>query len=114
VVVRDAYDAITVQDLDGRTIAWNPGAVRMYGWSEAEALTLNVRERIPPDMQKEALERVHQLAKAATLESYQTVRLNKEGTRMSITLTSTALVNEFGRTYAIATTERLGPGHDAA
>jgi two-component system CheB/CheR fusion protein len=31
VVVRDAHDAITVQDLEGRIIAWNPGAVRMYG-----------------------------------------------------------------------------------
>jgi PAS domain S-box-containing protein len=37
-MVRDAHDAVTVQDLDGRILAWNPGAVRMYGWSEAEAL----------------------------------------------------------------------------
>jgi two-component system CheB/CheR fusion protein len=29
VVVRDAHEAITVQDLDGRTLAWNPGAVRL-------------------------------------------------------------------------------------
>jgi two-component system CheB/CheR fusion protein len=34
VVVRDAHDAITVQDLEGRILAWNPGAVRIYGWSE--------------------------------------------------------------------------------
>ncbi len=47
VVVRDAHDAITVQDLEGRILAWNPGAVRMYGWSEAEALAMNVRDRIP-------------------------------------------------------------------
>ena len=46
VVVRDAHDAITVQDLDGRILAWNPGAVRMYGWSEAEALA---DERPRPD-----------------------------------------------------------------
>jgi two-component system CheB/CheR fusion protein len=26
VVLRDAHDAITVQDLEGRTLAWNPGA----------------------------------------------------------------------------------------
>ncbi len=43
VVVRDAHDAITVQDMDGRILAWNPAAVRMYGWSEAEALMMNVR-----------------------------------------------------------------------
>ncbi len=48
VVVRDAHDAITVQDLDGRTLAWNPGAERLYGWSEAQALQMNVRQRIPP------------------------------------------------------------------
>ena len=38
VYLGDAYDAITVQDLDGRILTWNPGAVRMYGWSESEAL----------------------------------------------------------------------------
>ncbi len=114
VVVRDAHDAITVQDLDGRIIAWNPGAVRMYGWSEAEALTMNVRERIPPDMREESIMRVRQLADAVTLEPYKTVRLTQNGKRLAVTLTSTALVNEFGRTYAIATTERLVPGHDGA
>ena len=96
-------------DLDGRTIAWNPGAARIYGWSEAEALAMNVRRRIPAEIQKEAIERVRQLADAVTLEPHQTVRLSKDGKRLNVTLTSTALVNEFGRTYAIATTERLSP-----
>ncbi|MEI7929612.1 MAG: CheR family methyltransferase, partial [Verrucomicrobiales bacterium] len=31
VVVHDASDAITVKDLEGRILAWNPGAVRLYG-----------------------------------------------------------------------------------
>ncbi|MFH1081497.1 MAG: chemotaxis protein CheB [Pseudomonadota bacterium] len=31
VVVRDSLDAITVQDLEGRILAWNPAAQRMYG-----------------------------------------------------------------------------------
>src|ERR1035437_852859 len=53
VVVRDARDAITVQHLEGRLIAWNPGAVRLFGWSETEALAMNVRDRIPPGGQQE-------------------------------------------------------------
>jgi two-component system CheB/CheR fusion protein len=107
VVVRDAFDAITVQDLEGRILAWNPSAVRMYGWSEAEALGMNVRERIPPALREQALARVHQLSQAKILESYSTQRLTKDGARVDVSLTSTALVNETGQVYAIATTERL-------
>jgi two-component system CheB/CheR fusion protein len=106
VVVRDAIDAMTVQDLDGRIIAWNPGAVRLYGWTELEALQLNVRARIPKAQQPEALERVQQLSQAQTLEPYRTQRLAKDGQVVEVTLTASALVNETGRIYAIATTER--------
>ena len=47
VVLRDAHDAITVQDMEGCILAWNPGAERMYGWSDVEALAMNTRDRIP-------------------------------------------------------------------
>ena len=106
VVVRDAYDAITVQDIDGRIIAWNPGAVRMYGWSETEALVMNVRDRIPEGLREEALAKLHQLSRAEILEPYRTQRIAKEGNVVEVWMTSTALVNEAGQMYAIATTER--------
>jgi two-component system CheB/CheR fusion protein len=115
VVLRDAHDAITMQDLEGRIIAWNPGAVRMYGWSEAEALAMNVRDRIPGRLRKEALIRVHQLSQADILEPYRTQRISKDGTVVDIWLIATALVNENGEIYAIATTERaiaVPPGGD--
>lgn len=114
VVVRDAFDAITVQDLDGRVIAWNPGAERMYGWSEAEALQMNVRDRIPAALQENAMLKVHQLSRAQALEPYLTQRLTKDGTVIDVSLTSTALLNEAGHMYAIATTERAkDPGPDS-
>ncbi len=68
VAVHDAHDAVTVQDLDGRTLAVNPGAVRMYGWTEAEALLLNVRERVPADQRDAALARLDRLSRAEILE----------------------------------------------
>ncbi|MES2583091.1 MAG: chemotaxis protein CheB [Pseudomonadota bacterium] len=106
VVVRDAHDAITVQDLQGRTIAWNPGATRMYGWTEAEALTLNVRDRLPKALQDNAASKVAQLGDAKTLEPYRTRRLTKEGAEIEVSITSTALTDNAGEMYAIATTER--------
>jgi two-component system CheB/CheR fusion protein len=106
VVVRDANDAITVQDLEGRITAWNPGATRAYGWSEAEALTMNVRDRIPPERREEELERLHQLSRTEILEPYETQRLTKQGEIMNVRVVATALLDAGGQIYAVATTER--------
>lgn len=115
VVVRDAYDAITVQDLEGRIMAWNPGAARLYGWSEAEALALNDRDRIPAALGADHLARLARLSRAETLEPVVTQRLHKTGRVVEVTLTATALLDPAGRMYGIATTERgrgsgSGPG----
>jgi two-component system CheB/CheR fusion protein len=107
VVVRDANDAITVQDLEGRILAWNPGAVRMFGWSESEALLMNVRDLIPPGLREKALNRVNQLNRAEILEPYHTQRITKAGVLVEVWMTATALLNEAGKMYAIATTERV-------
>jgi two-component system CheB/CheR fusion protein len=111
VVVRDAHDAITLQDLEGRIIAWNPGAVRMYGWSEAEALAMNVRDRIPKSLHKVALARLVELSQAKILEPDITKRITKQGEVVDVSIISTALVNEAGQIYAIATTERAVPSN---
>jgi two-component system CheB/CheR fusion protein len=119
VVVRDASDAITVQDLSGRTLAWNPGAERLYGWTESEALTLNVRDRLPPALRTEGLARIQQLSQADMLAADTTWRLTKQGDVLAVSVISTALINDAGQVYAIATTERatktqpepLAPSH---
>jgi two-component system CheB/CheR fusion protein len=109
IVVRDAHDAITMQDLNGRTLAWNPGAARLYGWSEAEALEMNVRDRIPEPAREDALTILTKLSRAELLESYRTQRLTKSGDCIEVSIISTAMIDETGRTYAIATTERPIP-----
>ena len=78
----------------------------MYGWSEAEALLMNVRDRIPERLQEEALAKIHQLSRAEILEPYRTKRITKDGNVVEVWMTSTALVNEAGQMYAFATTER--------
>lgn len=104
--VRDAVDAIVVQDMEGGIIAWNPGAARMYGWSEAEALRMNVRERMPEALREGALLKPHQLSMAEVLQAHRTQRLKKDGTVLEISLISTALLNETGQIYAVSTIER--------
>jgi two-component system CheB/CheR fusion protein len=107
VVVRDSNDSITVQDLNGRILAWNPASERMYGWSEDEAMHMNVRDRIPESRVWEEMNVIHQLALSNVMKPYLTQRKSKDGLIMDVWLTSTSLVNEAGLMYAIATTERL-------
>jgi two-component system CheB/CheR fusion protein len=52
-VVRDSNDAVTVQDFSGKILAWNQGAAQMYGWDEAQALTLNADTLLPEDKRTE-------------------------------------------------------------
>ena len=106
VVVRDSRDAITVQDLNGRIIAWNPAAVKVFGWTEAEALQMNARDRIPKALQKDALVKEYELSQAEILEPYRTQRLTQSGAILEVWITATALMNEVGHMHAIATTER--------
>ena len=110
VVLRDARDAIMVLGTDGGIRAWNPGAERLYGWSEAEALRMNVSDLVPEPLRGEALQRLAQLVHAEILEPYWTQRKTKQGEVLDIRLTATALVDARGQTYAIATTERRSNG----
>ena len=106
VIERDTNDAITVQDLEGRITAWNPGATRIYGWSEAEALAMNTRDRIAPDRREEELARLNQLSRAEILEPYETQHLSKQGEVVNVRIIATALLDAAGQVYAVATTER--------
>ena len=106
VVLRNTLDAIVVQTLDGRIVAWNQGAVRLYGWTEAEALQMNARERIPEDIADSDLDKVHQQSQAPELEPLQTRRLAKDGTVLPVSVTASALLNESGQVYAVTTIER--------
>lgn len=106
VVVRDANDAVLLQDMAGHILTWNPEAERMYGWSESEALRMNILDTIPECERADALQRIRQLSLNAALEPYRTQRLSKNGAVVDVWMTATPLVNEAGEVYAIATTAR--------
>ncbi len=107
VVVHDSRDAVTVQDFKGRILAWNPAAERIYGWTEAEALTMNIREIVPKERSGEALVLLRRLSRAEVLEPIRVERLAKDGQKLAVWLTATALVDESGEPYAVSTTERM-------
>jgi two-component system CheB/CheR fusion protein len=110
VVVRDAHDAVTVQDLEGGILAWNPAATRIYGWTEAEALAMNVAGRIPEVLREPERAKAEAIARGEVLPAYASQRLTKDGRTVTVEVSVTALVNEAGRIYGIATTEHVKQG----
>ena len=106
-VVIDSNDAITVQDFEGNITAWNKGAEKMYGYSEAEALKMNIRDIVPQNHQSEALDFVRKLQEEEEeVESYETKRLTKDGKVLDVWLTVGRLLDNQGKPIAVATTER--------
>ena len=106
VVVRDSRDAVLVQDLTGRILAWNPGAVAMYGWTEAEALSKNIRDLMPEADREPAITAIRELCEVGMLAPKSQRRIAKGGKTIPVSIISSALVNDAGELYAIATTER--------
>ena len=105
-IVRDSNDAVTMQDFEGRILAWNPGAERMYGWSEAEALSMNIRDMVPEDSRDDEPSLMRRLSKGEKLEPFRSQRLAKDGKVLDVWLTISALVNPSGLPYAVSTIER--------
>jgi len=106
VILRDSNDAITVLDLEGNITAWNKGAERMYGYTESEALRMNISQIILPDKKKEEKEIIEQIAFGRIVESYETQRITKSGKILYVWIVVTCLKDDDGVIDSIATTER--------
>lgn len=105
-VVRDSNDGVALHDFKGRILAWNRGAERIYGWSEAEALEMNILDMVPENKHRETVALMKRLKKGGIFESFETQRLTKNNKILDIWLTTTLLKYESGKPIAIATTER--------
>ncbi len=105
-MVRDSNDAITIQDFEGRITAWNRGAERMFGYSEAEALQMTIWQLAPPDKAAEQKDFNHRIFAGEKVSSFETQRLTKAGRVLDVWMTVTKLVDDAGTPIGIASTER--------
>jgi two-component system CheB/CheR fusion protein len=105
-VLEDSNDAVTVLDLEGNILAWNKGAQQMYGWTEAEALKMNIYQLVPEDRRNELKSFIEKIVKGEPVKAFKSRRKTKAGKILDVWLTGTALRDESGRPTEIATTER--------
>ncbi len=106
VVLRDSNDAIMVLDLGGNILAWNSGAEKTYGYSEAEAIKMNIRDITPKGKSRKSSRFIKDIKDGKEVVSFKTERKTKSGKILNVWITVTKLVDDKGEPFEIATTER--------
>ena len=76
---RDSADAIVMTDFGGCIVAWNRGAQRLYGYTQAEALKLNVRDLMTGDRLDSTVEVMRRVARGEVMPAFDTQRRTNSG-----------------------------------
>ena len=105
-VLQDTEDAITLRSFDGRIIAWNRGAQKMYGYSHAEALKLNVRDLVTEGFLERSLDIMQRVSRGEIVPSFETQHRTRDGRVVDVWATVTLLRDAQGSPEYLATIER--------
>lgn len=96
-IVESSEDAIVSKDLNGTITSWNAGAQRIFGYAPEEVIGRPITLIIPPELQNEEKEILSRLRAGQRLEHWDTVRINKNGSRLHISLTISPIRDAQGR-----------------
>ncbi len=96
-IVTSSEDAIVSFTVDGIVTSWNRGAETLYGYSAAEIIGRPISVLVPPDRLEEFGNNMARLNREERVGSYQTERLDKNGTRLTVLLSVSPLRNEEGK-----------------
>jgi PAS domain S-box-containing protein len=96
-IVESSEDAIVSKTLDGVIRSWNAGAERLFGYTAAEAVGRPITLIIPPERLDEELEILARIRRGVRVEHFETVRVNKQGRRIDISLMVSPVRDGAGR-----------------
>jgi len=84
--VQSSNDSIVTLTLDHIVTSWNPAAERLFGWTAKEMFGRNLDRIVPKDRPHELHDMFDTIARGETLENYETVRVNKDGSEIQVSL----------------------------
>jgi PAS domain S-box-containing protein len=84
--VQSSVDAIMTKTVDGVVTGWNPAAERLFGFSADEVMGKNVDFLVPEERRAEQKAKVERNLRGEKTVYLETVRLNKEGKPIDVSL----------------------------
>ena len=111
-VLRDAPDAIVTLDAHHRVVEWNPGAERLFGYSQEEAVGQNIDLLVAkPDVLEEAVRLTQMVMGGGEVPPAEAVRYRKDGSPVDVIVAGSPILvgDEFIGAVAVYTniTERV-------
>ena len=105
-IVNCSDDAIIGKTMDGTITSWNSGAERLYGYSAEEAIGQSIAMLLPADHADEAAVILMRLSQGETIDPFETERMTKGGSRLSISLTTSPIKDQLGIVRGASTIAR--------
>jgi len=96
-IVESSDDAIVSKDLTGKIISWNSGAERMFGYSATEIIGRPITTIIPQERHNEERDILRRIGRGERIDHFETIRQNKGGDLLDISLTISPVKNEDGK-----------------
>ncbi len=101
-IVESSDDGIISKDLNGIIRTWNAGAQKMFGFTPEQAIGQPITLIIPPELRSEEQEIIGRLRNGERIDHYETIRLNKDGSKLHVSLTISPLRDPRGKVMGAA------------
>jgi PAS domain S-box-containing protein len=105
-IVESSQDAIITISLDGNITNWNKGAVQIYGYSAEEVLGKHLSILAPDNLKDEIEKLIDRVKRKIMIKNYETTKLKKDGTLISVSLTLSPIFNASGKLTAVSVIAR--------
>ena len=105
-IVESSEDAILSKDLQGRIITWNAAAEHMFGYRAEEIVGQHIFRIVPSECQDQEEQILKRLRQGESVHHYETFRTAKNGDRIPISLTISAIKDGQGQITGSSSTAR--------
>jgi PAS domain S-box-containing protein len=101
-IVQSSDDAIISKTLDGVVTSWNPGAVRLFGYTADEMIGQPIALLIPAERVTEEIDIISRVHEGKTIDHFETIRRRKDGLLIDVSVTVSPMFDSAGRVVGAA------------